>query len=144
MFFITHILQVLVVHYEHLKEDLVGQMQTLLKFLRLPFQETNNVQKGEESRIHCLLKHKDGFFKRDSNSRQPSEKQYDITPFPKHMRDQMDSVIDHINQHVLMKYGYPEMPLHLYSYYKQVKIISPQILYKLYNIKMILQLIIYF
>ena len=88
-------------------------MRLLLHSLKIPFQD---------SRMQCLLKHKDGFFKRESNARELSETQYDITPFPKHVRDQIDSLIDYVNQNVLKKYGYAEMPVHLYAYYRQVKI----------------------
>ena len=111
----------LVVHYENLKLDLVGQLDIITTFLNLPFTKVNKVNNNKSTRIQCLLKYKDGFFKRGSATRNFSQKKYDINPFPKHVRDQMDDTIDYINNNVLQKYGYSEMPTHLYPYYRKVR-----------------------
>ena len=75
---------------------------------------------ASDDRIDCLLKFKDGFFKRDSSSKSSSRNQDIIQAFPTHVRSQMDDLIDRINENVLRKNGYPEMPLHLYHYYRKV------------------------
>ena len=112
------------VHYENLKEDLVSEMEVLMDFLNLPLQTTDTVLDNKLSRIECLVKYKDGFFKRDSEvTRRKSKKDYNVqTPFSKDVRKQMDNLIDHINQNVLKRNGYSEMPLHLYNYYRKVRV----------------------
>ena len=87
----------------------------------LPFQDANNIDETKSTRLQCLLKYRNGFFKRDSTTKQTSQKFYDIAPFPKHVRDQMDNTIDYINRNVLRKYGYSEMPTDLYPYYRKVR-----------------------
>ena len=104
--------------------DLVGQLDIITTFLKLPFQEVNTDQNNKSTRIECLLKYKDGFFKRDTGNKNSSQKKHDIIPFPKHVRDQMDDTIDYINRNVLKKYGYSEMPTQLYPYYRKVSNIT--------------------
>ena len=47
--------QVLVVHYENVKHDLLNQMRRILSYFHLPI---------DEDRLQCLLTHKDGLFHR--------------------------------------------------------------------------------
>ena len=99
-------------------------MNLLMKFLGLPAEDDTPKARSRtrSSRMECLMKYKNGFFKRDSQaSKKPNEK-HNIIPFPKHIRDGMDGIIDHVNNNVLKKYGYTEMPTHLYMYYKKVRI----------------------
>ena len=112
------------VHYENLKEDLVGQMHILMKFLGLPAQDdiSKASSRSMASRMDCLVKYKHGFFKRDAQASIKTNEKYNINPFPKHIRDEMDGIIDHVNNNVLKKYGYTEMPTSLYMYYKKVRI----------------------
>ena len=114
--------QVLVVHYENLKSDIAGQLQILMNHLDLSSDAANfnTRDKYGDDRIHCLLKFKDGFFKRESSSKDSSRNQDIIQAFPTNVRVQMDDLIDSINKKVLRKNGYPEMPLHLYRYYRKV------------------------
>ena len=99
-------------------------MHILMKFLGLPVQEdtTKDGSRNMASRMDCLVKYKHGFFKRDSQASKKTNEKPNIKPFPKHIRDGMDSLIDHVNNNVLKKYGYTEMPTHLYMYYKKVRI----------------------
>ena len=105
-------------HYENLKSDLVGQLEIVTTFLNLPFKDADVVGDNKNSRLQCLVKYKDGFFKRNSPTK--SQNLYDIEPFPELLRNQMDNVIDYINDNVLKKHGYSEMPLNLYPYYRKV------------------------
>ena len=95
-----------------------------MKFLGLPLQDdtTNDGSTNLNSRMDCLVKYKNGFFKRDSLASKKTNEKYHINPFPKHIRDGMDRIIDHVNNNVLKKYGYTEMPTNLYMYYKKVRI----------------------
>ena len=95
-----------------------------MKFLGLPVQEytSKDGSRNMASRMDCLVKYKHGFFKRDSQASKKTNEKPNIKPFPKHIRDGMDSLIDHVNNNVLKKYGYTEMPTHLYMYYKKVRI----------------------
>ena len=95
-----------------------------MKFLGLPVQEdtTKDGSRNMASRMDCLVKYKNGFFKRDSQASKKTNDKPNIKPFPKYIRDGMDSLIDHVNNNVLKKYGYTEMPTHLYMYYKKVRI----------------------
>ena len=73
-----------------------------------------------DKRIECSLKFKDGFFKRDSSPKNSLQNQNIVQAFPKHVRDQMDDLIDDINRNVLRKNGFTEMPLHRYNKYRKV------------------------
>ena len=73
-----------------------------------------------DGRIECLLKFKDGYFKRESTSKKSIRIQDIIQAFPTHVRSQMDDLIDNINKNVLKRNGYPEMPVHLYHNYRKV------------------------
>ena len=99
-------------------------MHILMKFLGLPVQDvtTKDGSRNINSRMDCLVKYKHGFFKRDSQNSKRTNEKHNIIPFPKHIRDGMDGIIDHVNNNVLKKYGYTEMPTHLYMYYKKVRI----------------------
>jgi len=96
--------KVLVVHYENVKHDLLNQMRRILSFFHLPI---------DEDRLQCLLMHKDGLFHRDP------DKTPEVVPFNQEIRKEMDKMIDHVNQKILIKRGYDPMPLHLYSYYQK-------------------------
>ena len=111
------------VHYENLKSDIVGQLKILMNHLDLSSDAVNvdAHDKQGNDRIHCLLKFKDGFFKRESPFKDSSRNQDIIQAFPIHVRTQMDNLIDNLNINVLRKNGYPEMPLHLYRYYRKVR-----------------------
>ena len=113
------------VHYENLKSDIVGQLKVLMNHLDLSSDAVNfgANDKQRNDRIHCLLKFKDGFFKRESSSKDSSRNQDIIKAFPIHVRTQMDDLIDNLNINVLQKNGYPEMPLHLYRYYRKVSVL---------------------
>ena len=104
--------QVLVVHYENLKSDTIEELKILMSHLDLP--------SPNDERIECLLKFKDGFFKRDSSPKNSMQNQNIVQAFPKHVRDQMDDLIDDINRNVLRKNGFTEMPLHRYNKYRKV------------------------
>ena len=95
-------LQVLVVHYENVKHNLIHEMRRILAFFHLPI---------DEDRLQCLAQNKDGLFQRD-----PS-KAPEVVPFNVEMRAEMDRLIDHVNQKILIKRGYDPMPLDLYSFY---------------------------
>ena len=94
-----------------------------MKFLGLPVQDvtTKDGLRNFNSRMDCLVKYKHGFFKRDSQNSKRTNEKHNINPFPKDIRDGMDSIIDHVNNNVLKKYGYAEMPTNLYMYYKKVR-----------------------
>ena len=115
----------LVVHYENLKSDIVGQLKILMNHLDLSSDAVNfdTHDKQGNDRIQCLLKFKDGFFKRESSFKDSSRNQDIIKAFPIHVRAQMDDLIDNLNINVLRKNGYPEMPLSLYRYYRKVCVI---------------------
>ena len=100
-------------------------MHILMKFLGLPAQDDTSKasSKTMSSRMDCLMKYKNGFFKRDSQASKRANEKLNIQPFPKHIRDDMDDIIDHVNNNVLKKYGYTEMPTSLYMYYKKVRIL---------------------
>ena len=72
--------------------------------------------------MDCLVKYKHGVFKRDPQASKRTKEKHNINPFPKYIRDGMDSIIDHVNSNVLKKYGYTEMPTNLYKFYKKVRI----------------------
>ena len=99
-------------------------MHILVKFLGLPVEDdiTKARSRNMDSRMDCLVKYKNGFFKRDSQASKKTNEKHNINPFPKHIRDEMDGIIDHVNNNVLKKYGYREMPTNLYKYYKKVRI----------------------
>merc|ERR1719232_1197865 len=94
--------KVLVVHYENVKNNLIHEMRRILAFFHLPI---------DEDRLQCLAQNKDGLFQRD-----PS-KAPEVVPFNVEMRAEMDRLIDHVNQKILIKRGYDPMPLDLYSFY---------------------------
>ena len=71
---------------------------------------------SDEERLRCLEKHKNGLFKREQN------KMAEVIPYNKEIRSQMDSVVDHVNQNILVKRGYQPMPLHSYNYYRKVDV----------------------
>ena len=93
------------VHYENVKHDLINEMRRILTFFHLPI---------DENRLRCLAKQKDGLFHRE-----PS-KTPEVVPFNKEMRKDMDKLIDHVNQNILIKRGYDPMPTHLYNFYQKV------------------------
>ena len=76
-----------------------------------------------EDRFECLLKHKNGFFRRESSARKYTSSKVDVNPFSKQIRSQMDNLIEHVNQRVLKEGGYQEMPLDLYAYYRKVRML---------------------
>ena len=48
------------------------------------------------------------------------DKTPEVVPYNQEIRKEMDKMIDHVNQKILIKRGYDPMPLHLYSYYQKV------------------------
>lgn len=96
--------KVLVVHYENVKHDLIHEMRRILTFFHLPI---------DEDRLQCLAENKDGLFQRE-----PS-KTPEVVPFKMEMRKEMDRLIDHVNQKILIQRGFDPMPLDLYNFYQK-------------------------
>jgi len=93
----------LVLHYEQVKNDLENQMLKILRFLGVP---------ADQGRLACLLKHRNGFFRRKSKERPES------LPFSKSLRTQMDLLIDNLSQYLITQ-GYEKLPTDLYKFYKK-------------------------
>lgn len=106
--------QVLVIHYENVKHDLLSEMRKILNFLHLPV---------DELRLQCLEKYKKGLFRRKEIVTKKEEKG-NVIPFSKEIRSSMDKLVDHLNQHILIKRGYESIPLDKYKYYKQVRFLT--------------------
>jgi len=99
----SHPDKLLVLHYEEVKNDLETQMRKTLQFLGVEI---------DPGRLSCLLKHRNGFFRRKSNEK--PEK----LPFSASLRSEMDQLIENLNK-VLSGRGYPQLPLELYKFYKK-------------------------
>lgn len=95
--------QVLVVHYEQVKTNLVPEMKRILKFLGVTV---------NKDRLDCLLKHRNGFFRRKSTLK--PEK----LPFSQKLRSEMDLLIDSFSAY-LMKKGHRKLPTELYRFYRK-------------------------
>ena len=79
-------------------------MRKILQFFNMPV---------NEARLECLMKHKNGLFHREA-SKTPQ-----VVAFNPEIRSALDHLIDHVNEKILKRRGYDEMPTHLYSYYKK-------------------------
>lgn len=100
--------QVLVIHYENVKHNLLPEMRKILNFLNLPV---------DELRLQCLEKYKNGLFRRNKVTQESNN----VIAFSLQIRSSMDKLIDHVNQHIMIKRGYEALPLDKYKYYKQVR-----------------------
>ncbi|XP_043208849.1 WSC domain-containing protein 1-like isoform X2 [Amphibalanus amphitrite] len=92
--------RVLVVHYEHLKSDPVGQLRRMLKFLNWPI---------DEERLKCVQEDADGVA-----HRHPPHFPADVEPFPDDVREIVEHGVGYVNQ-LLRRRGHPPLPLDRYS-----------------------------
>ena len=92
-----------VVHYEKIVSDVEVEIRKILNYLGI---------KMETERMKCLLKHKNGDFKR--NRKAVTE----TIPFSESTRVTIDQLIIELNRIVKNK-GYPELPVDLYPYFKK-------------------------
>lgn len=92
--------QLLVVHYERLKEDPLPELRRILRFLQLPV---------DEKRLDCIVKYPQAKFRRKSRSTEAG-----IPPLP--VREAVDRAIRYAD-FIIRRSGNPALPLDSYSYY---------------------------
>ena len=86
----------LVVHYENVQKDIRSEIRKITSFLGMT---------EDTERLNCLLKHKNGYFKRD----QPKLLETKL-PFNQNLRNKIDIIILEINR-ILISKGFERMPL---------------------------------
>lgn len=92
-----------VTHYEHVKDNPVGEMWKILNFL--------DIQPDPE-RLQCLAKNTDGLFKRKPFKSLPLE----VNPFTDELKDLIYKAIDEVND-ALAAAGKDTLPLDKYEIY---------------------------
>jgi len=94
----------LVVHYENVQKDIRSEIRKITSFLGMT---------EDTERLNCLLKHKNGYFKRD----QPKLLETKL-PFNQNLRNKIDMIILEINR-ILISKGFERMPLDSYAMYNK-------------------------
>ncbi|XP_043245494.1 uncharacterized protein LOC122393501 [Amphibalanus amphitrite] len=97
--------RVLVVHYEHLKSDPVGQLRRMLKFLNWPI---------DEERLKCVQMDQSGRAQRHQQHRPRA-----VTPFPSELRKMIDLSVKTI-QNVLERRHLTPLPVGEYEFFNGV------------------------
>nr|XP_018917676.1 PREDICTED: WSC domain-containing protein 1-like [Bemisia tabaci] len=96
----------IILHFEHLKVDPTKHVRKILEFLKIAI---------HEHRLSCVLRHRDGPFRRPRSAQETFFKSRD--PFSRKHHQLLDTVIEEVNE-MLKERGWNEMPFHLYKYYK--------------------------
>merc|ERR1711936_70942 len=97
--------KLLVVHYEHFRNDPIAEVKKILKFLKI---------EEDPERLNCLLKFKNGYFKRKSKPKLSE------IPFSRSQRSAIDKIIRNVNE-VLVRKGYQNLPTEFYNYYEKTE-----------------------
>ena len=93
------------VHYEHFRNDPIAEVKKILKFLKI---------EEDPERLNCLLKFKNGYFKRKSKPKLSE------IPFSRSQRSAIDKIIRNVNE-VLVRKGYQNLPTEFYNYYEKTE-----------------------
>ncbi|KAK4300816.1 hypothetical protein Pmani_027007 [Petrolisthes manimaculis] len=100
---LTHPHNIHIIHYENVKDNLVGEMWKILTFL--------NIQ-PDPGRLQCLANNADGLFKRKPSKSVP----LDFNPFTQELKDIVYKAIDDVNS-ALEVAGKEMLPLDKYEIY---------------------------